>query len=71
MERRNFNAEDQANRLWYQAEVKQTVKVWTSKFLWGLLRVLIGDAWVLYSEAGSIMKYADFRRICAEYILKH
>ena len=38
--RKNFNAEDLANKRWYKTEGTDPAPVWTSKFVWGLLRVI-------------------------------
>lgn len=68
--RKNFNSEDLANRLFYRIENEEIVKVWTSKFVWSVIRLAIGNAWTIWQEETSdIRKYSQFRRVLAEKLL--
>jgi len=69
--REHFNAEDLENRLWYRLDkFHKPVMIWTVRFLWGIIRVAIGNAWALFNEHQDI-PLAQFRRMWAEYELSH
>jgi len=50
--------------------VLSSPSVWTVHFLWGILRVAIGNAWALFNEQQE-MPLVQFRRIWAEHELTH
>ena len=68
--RKNFNAEDLANKRWYKTEGTDPAPVWTSKFVWGLLRQCVMNAFTIVKESGSVLTYAEFRREAAEEVLQ-
>ena len=69
--RAHFNGEDLANRLWYRVDrmAPQQVAVWTSRFLWGLIRIALGNAFALYCESQDI-DYIQFREMWANWQLR-
>ena len=67
--RKNFNAEDLANRMWYKTEGSEAVRFWTTKFMWGLIRQSLINAFVVYKDSGATTSYADWRRAACEKIL--
>jgi hypothetical protein len=69
--REHFNAEDLGNRFWYKLDkFHKPVMIWTVRFLWGIIRVAIGNAWALFNEYQDI-PLVQFRRAWAVYELTH
>ena len=55
--RANFNLDDLTDRKWYAVEESHPNHNWKSKFLLGILRFAVYDAWVYSTKA----EYSDWK----------